>query len=64
MEMGVVWVWVCVAVVAAVAAVVVDVGKATGGACWKMEHAGQVNTLRLAWQGSHPSMPLWLYGLP
>lgn len=47
---GVGGVGVCGAVVAAVAAVVVDVGKATSGACWKMEHAGKHASLGLAGQ--------------
>lgn len=47
---GVGGVGVCVAVVAAVAAVVVDVGKAASGACWKMEHAGKHASLGLAGQ--------------
>lgn len=67
MEMGVVWVWVWVWVWVLLLLLlslllllmwvkrrVVPVGR------WNT----QVNTLRLAWQGSHPSMPLWLYGLP
>lgn len=72
MEMGVVWV--CVAVVA-VAVVVVNLGKATSGACWKMEHAGKHASLGLAgqsplyatmalWSTVTPIMSIFHYGLP